>query len=169
MLLKSLKRPALGGLVLVLTASALTGCAWFRREPDYLSSTDSRPLEVPPDLVLPSSAGALQVPPAPAASGSMADTPPAAQVAGSAFVIDDGGESAFRRVGLALARIDGIEDTTAVAALNAYDVRAGGERFLVRLAADGENTRVDAISAEGAPLASPTALRVLGALRSRLQ
>ena len=164
-----LQRPVLGGLVLVLAASALSGCSWFRREPDYLSSTESRPLEVPPDLVLPSSTGALQVPPAAVATAAPSEAPPAVLGAGDGFTIDDSVESAFRRVGIALERIEGVSDRKAVSALNAYEVAFGGETFLVRLAPQDGQVKVDAISADGRPLASAAARQLLGTLRTRLQ
>lgn len=165
----ALKRPVLGGLALVLAATALSGCSWFRREPDYLSSTESRPLEVPPDLVLPSSTGALQVPPASGSSAVPGEAPPAALGAGEGFTIADSPESAFRRVGIALERIEGVSSSKAVAALNAFEVGFGGESFLVRIAPNDGNVRIDAISPDGRPLTSPAARQLLGALRTRLQ
>ena len=164
-----LQRPVLGGLVLVLAATALSGCSWFRREPDYLSSTESRPLEVPPDLVLPASTGALQVPSAVGASAVPGQVPPALLGAGEGFTIADSPESAFRRVGIALERIEGVNIRKAVAALNAYEVGFGGESFLVRLAPQDGQVRIDAISPDGRPLASNAARQLLGTLRTRLQ
>lgn len=170
MRLIALQRPVLGGLVLVLVASALTGCSWFRREPAYLAATESRPLEVPPDLVLPSSAGALQIPPAPAGQIAPGETPPAiTATAAGAFSLSDSSEGAFQRISLALQRINGVESSTAVSALNAFEVRFGGETFLIRLTPQGEQIQVDAISTDGRLLASPAARNLLSALRNRLQ
>lgn len=161
-------RPLLGALVLLAAATALPGCSWFRKEPAYLDSAESRPLEVPPDLVLPSSSAALQIPAAAAGAPAPGEVPPAAVGAGTAFEITDSTESAFRRVGLALGRIDGAT-ATPVAALNSHEVTYKGQSFLVRLAARGESVRIDAISPEGTALAGGAAAELLGLLQSRLR
>jgi len=164
-------RPVLAGLVLVLTASTLGGCAWFRSEPPHLAATESRPLEVPPDLVLPSSVTALQVPPLAAGGAAMpGDVPPAVvATAGGAFVLADSAESAFARVGLALGRVDGVDSSTPVPALNAYEVRYGGETLLVRLRPEDGQVRIDAIGGDGRVLDTAAARGLLDALRQRLQ
>jgi len=164
-------RPVLAGLALALAASTLGGCAWFRAEPPHLTATESRPLEVPPDLVLPSSVSALQVPPLPAAGAAMpGDAPPAVVgSAGGAFVLADSAEGAFRRVGLALGRIDGVDSHTPVPALNAYEVRYGAETLLVRLRPEDGQVRIDAIGGDGRVLDTAAARGLLETLRQRLQ
>ena len=161
-------RPLQAGLVLALAASALTGCSWFRREAPYLDSTESRPLEVPPDLVLPSSGAALQIPPAAAGSAVPGEAPPAVASPATTFTITDTAENAFRRVGLALGRIDGVS-AKPVAALSSHEVSYRGQSFLVRLAAQGEVVKVDAISPAGEVVTGGVAGELLGALRARLQ
>ena len=161
-------RPKLGGLLLLVAATALSGCSWFRKEPAYLDSAESRPLDVPPDLVLPSSSAALQIPAAAAGAPAPGEAPPAAVGAGTAFEITDSTESAFRRVGLALGRIDGVA-ATPVSALNSHEVTYKGQSFLVRLAARGESVRIDAISPEGTALTGGPAGELIGLLQSRLR
>ena len=161
-------RPKLGGLLLLVAATALSGCSWFRKEPAYLDSAESRPLDVPPDLVLPSSSAALQIPAAAAGAPAPGEAPPAAVGAGTAFEITDSTESAFRRVGLALGRIDGVA-ATPVSALNSHEVTYKGQSFLVRLAARGESVRIDAISPKGTALTGGPAGELLGLLQSRLR
>lgn len=164
-------RPVRAGLALALVASTLGGCAWFRGEPPHLSATEGRPLEVPPDLVLPSSVGALQVPPAPAGAVSMpGEGPPVVTAtAGGAFTLTDSAEGAFRRVGLALERIEGVDNRTPVPALNAYELRYGGETFLVRLRPGDGQVQIDAIGADGRVLDTAAARGLLATLRQRLQ
>ncbi|GAB3735477.1 hypothetical protein GCM10028794_15000 [Silanimonas algicola] len=167
--LSTLKRPLVLAVLATTAAVTLSGCSFFRgKEAPYRESRESRPLEVPPDLVLPSSSAALQIPPAASAAAAPGEAPPAAFGAAAAFEIGDTLENAFRRVGLALARIDDVK-ATPVAALNSYEVAFSGESFLVRLAARGESVRVDAISPEGMPVTDGAAAQLLGALQLRLQ
>lgn len=164
----SVKRPLLGGLALALVASSLSGCAWFRGKDDaYLASRESRPLEVPPDLVLPASSAALQIPAAPASASIPGETPPAAFGPADGFDVEDTAENAFRRVGLALARIEGVASAP-VAALNSHEVTFRGETFLIRLVPQDGRVRVDAISAEGTPLRGGAAGELLAQLKARV-
>ncbi|HAI58685.1 MAG TPA: hypothetical protein DCM32_02245 [Xanthomonadaceae bacterium] len=154
---------------LVIAASTvLSGCGWFRSEPVYLDSREARPLEVPPDLVLPSSAAALQIPPAPAGATAPGEAPPPAAGPATSFEITDSAESAFRRVGLALGRIEGVT-ATPVAALGSHEVSFKGESFLVRIAAQGEIVRIDAISPTGTAISGGVAGELLGLLQARLR
>jgi uncharacterized lipoprotein len=165
----TLKSPLLVGLLSATTVVALSGCSFFRgKEAPYLESRESRALEVPPDLVLPSSSAALQIPPAAAGAPAPGELPPSTLAAATSFNISDTSENAFRRVGLALARVDGAT-ATPVAALNSYEVAFKGANFLVRLTAQGDSVRVDAISPEGAAISGGAAGELLGQLQTRLQ
>lgn len=167
--LSTLKRPLLLGLLATSAVVALSGCSFFRgKDAPYLESRESRPLDVPPDLVLPSSSAALQIPAAAAGAPAPGETPPSAVGVATSFDISDTAENAFRRVGLALGRIDGAT-ATPVAALNSYEVGFRGESFLVRLGTRGESVRVDAISPEGTPISGGAAGELLGLLQARLQ
>ncbi|HRF84885.1 MAG TPA: hypothetical protein PLO34_10740, partial [Pseudoxanthomonas sp.] len=58
---------ASAAVLLAFTAVALLGgCSWFRKgaKGDYALSPEVRPLEVPPDLNLPDTSGAMALPPA---------------------------------------------------------------------------------------------------------
>jgi uncharacterized lipoprotein len=168
MKIATLKRPLLFALVAATATVALSGCAWFRgKDAPYLESRESRPLEVPPDLIAPSSSAALQIPAAATGAPTPGEAPPTAFGPAASFEITDSAESAFRRVGLALGRIDGVT-ATPVAALNSYEVGYKGENFLVRLGAQGDTVRVDAISSEGTPIRGGQAGELLGLLQARL-
>ena len=61
--------PRLNRVVLALAMAALvlgaSGCRMFGKKSElYTQSAESRPLEVPPDLNLPNTAGAMKLPPA---------------------------------------------------------------------------------------------------------
>jgi uncharacterized lipoprotein len=100
----------------------LAGCSWFHRDrvEYYKGATETRPLEVPPDLDAPASSKALVVPgstagaapaarapaSAPVAVASSNAAPPAVSVAADAteLHVADTVDSTWQRVGLALER-----------------------------------------------------------------
>ena len=56
-----LRTAALSALVVAVLATS--GCSWFRKENAlYAQAPENRPLEVPPDLDRPGTAGAMAVP-----------------------------------------------------------------------------------------------------------
>ena len=60
----SISRP-LVIVALAVSVLGVSGCKWFKKgNPDYAQSAETRPLEVPPDLNLPNTAGAMKLPPA---------------------------------------------------------------------------------------------------------
>lgn len=160
-----MKTAARSALVLAMLAG-LGACSWFRGNSDYERSPESRPLAVPPDLDAPTLDPALQIP-SPAAQAA---TPAraAAPAPSAAFTIADDRDSAWRRLGLALQRIDGVEVTGSAQSLGAYNVRFEGEEFLVRVVQAGEASRVEAVGANGAVVNSGPAGNLLGQLRARL-
>jgi uncharacterized lipoprotein len=115
---------------LLLAPIALSGCQFVRshnpfrqKEAAYKSAQQEQPLEVPPGMDQPPSTEALAIPnagsgaassPAESTAASETGTPamagagPAAQVSdsGSSLTLADTPDSAYRRVGLALARGD---------------------------------------------------------------
>ena len=123
--------PGVNALVLLAVASLLLGgCSWFSRNKDrteYQGAAQTRPLEVPPDLDSPAGSSALTIPNASGPTPGVRDgetlvlgRPTGASAApntaiGSATVatasnslsVADTAASTWRRVGLALERIDG--------------------------------------------------------------
>lgn len=117
-------------LTAIVAASLLSGCGFLRRHSErknneYKQAVESRPLEVPPGLDMPSGSGALTIPaggttavPAAGAAASSTDTPPAAgsasvagasgapgvSLGGDGLRVADSVESTWSRVGLALDR-----------------------------------------------------------------
>ncbi len=154
-------------LATLLVAVALSGgCSWFRGKSGYENSPESRPLEVPPDLDAPVSDPSMQVPAvAGAASPAAKSNAPAT---GQAFVLSDSMEGAWRRVGLALERIEGVTMGERAELLSVFNVTYDGETFLVKLAAEGEGTRISAVSQDGTELTSGAAGKLLGLLKTRL-
>lgn len=106
-------------LVSSMTALLLGGCGMFRTHTDYDKAVESRPLDVPPDLDTPNTAGELVVPPVGAAgidkanmstntsSGAGAEVAPArsgvtAVEQASSMHLADTVANAWQRVGIAL-------------------------------------------------------------------
>lgn len=150
---------------LAALVSATGGCRWLRGQSAYALSPESRPLEVPPDLDRPRAEPTLLIPEA----SRRAPGAPAAPAAVESFLVPaDAPGSVWRRLGLALARIEGVEITERAQLLNAYDVRYEGETFLVRAQGEGEDTRVIATAGDGRALSGGAAARLLGILKQRL-
>lgn len=165
--MKSKFSPARVALCTALVAALLasSGCSWFRGRSGYELAPENRPLEIPPDLDRPASDPGMLIP-------DVAANPrlPArgAAVTGQAFVIRDAGESAWRRLGLALDRIDGVTINERAELLSVYNVSYEGETFLVKLAPSGDSSRISAISPDGAEITTGAAGRLLALLKHRL-
>lgn len=157
----SLARRLLAGLV-VLSVLASTGCSWFRGRSGYETSPESRPLEVPPDLDRPSADPAMQLP---ASTNAAAARGPET---GTSFVIADATDSAWRRLGLALERIEGVRIDNRAEVPAVYNVTFEDESFTVKVAAEGEGSRISTVSAAGQPLTTGAAGKLLALLRARL-
>jgi uncharacterized lipoprotein len=153
-----LRRASSLALIALLLATA--GCSWWRGRSGYESSPENRPLEVPPDLDTPSTDPGMQIP---ATAGS---NPAAA--AGRSFVVADATDSAWRRLGVALERIDGVTIDSRAELLSVYNVTYRGSSFLVKVAAEGEGSRISTVDAGGQELGSGAAANLLALLKERL-
>ena len=119
-------------LAALVSASLLGGCGFMhrhfeRKNDEYKTAVEARPLEVPPDLDTPNSSGALTVPPvaaraatpspgaAPVGTNAVSDggaaapppvvaATPGALLSGNGLTVADAVASTWSRVGLALER-----------------------------------------------------------------
>jgi uncharacterized lipoprotein len=160
------RRALLLALVAVLAGS--TGCGWFRGKSGYENSPESRPLEVPPDLDRPAADGTMEIPAAAGAPRAAPSGPVSNPVTGASFVIADSAESAWRRLGLALERIEGVSIGDRDPSAAAYNVGYEGETFQVRIAAEGEGSRISAVSQDGQEMSAGAAGKLLALLKQRL-
>jgi uncharacterized lipoprotein len=151
-------RPLLAGAIVVALLSS-SGCRWFHGS-DYTRSVESRPLEVPPDLNLPSTANAMTLP-TPTGLGTGTPAP-------AGFVVADSPESTWNRIGAALATIDGVTVVGQAQTLGSYDVSYQGQNFLVRIENTAGQSRVSAINAAGIVLRAGPASILLEKLRAKL-
>jgi uncharacterized lipoprotein len=157
----SLWRGALG-LVLIAAVVASSGCSWFRGRSGYENASESRPLEVPPDLDRPTTDPAMQIP-------AVSETAARGPATGNSFAVADEAENVWKRLGEALQQIDGVTIDSRAQLLSVYNVRYEGEAFLVKVAEeDDKRSLVSAVSADGRPLVTGAAGRLLTLLKERL-
>src|SRR5688572_19936922 len=91
--------------LITVAVLATSGCSWFRRENKlYAGDPTSRPLEVPPDLDLPRTDGAVTVPGAPVTASASASAAPVAGVS-NGFIVPGTRDEVFAKVGDALGKI----------------------------------------------------------------
>ncbi|WP_374601527.1 hypothetical protein [Arenimonas sp.] len=164
---------------LAVAVLASSGCSWVRskwgNEAEYQASRQNQPLEVPPGLDVPSTAGAITIPaaspsaPRAAVATGVPSATEAQTVAGiDAFTLADSVASSWRRIGIALGKIEGASIGERAQLLNSYEVSYKGVTVLVRAeAADGQ-TRVVALGPDGQPVRSGVATELLALLKARL-
>ena len=101
--------------LLLLAPVALTGCQTIKshnpfrhKAPAYQTAQQEQPLEVPPGMTLPPSNDALAVPGETGGAATTTGTPPgmAGPTGSTSLALTDTPDSAYHRVGLALARGD---------------------------------------------------------------
>ena len=88
---------------LALAGLLLSGCGMFRSQKAWERARQESPLEIPPGLDTPSASAALVIPPPGATvDGASADAGQAGGTIADGFVLADGADNAYRRVGQAL-------------------------------------------------------------------
>ncbi len=153
----------------VVTAVATSGC-FFKRgaRGDYALAPEARPLEVPPDLNLPNTAGSAPIPalasaakPAPASAATVASSQ-------SGFTVRGGRDEVFGKVGDALAGVEGLTIASRAQLLGSYDVAYEGSNFLVRVVAVDAGAYVSAVDPRGMPATDAAATKLIAALKATL-
>ncbi|MFD0737922.1 hypothetical protein ACFQZQ_01275 [Lysobacter koreensis] len=175
----SLPRAAVAGLLVVGLLGA-SGCSWFRKgDKLYAQSAESRPLEVPPDLDLPRSDGAMGVPSgsvtasgqasaapmAPAAAAGTAATPASSTIG---FTTPGSRDEVFNKVGDALAKVGGVNVASRAQLLGAFDVNYEGSNFLVRVSAADAGAYVSAVDPRGLPATGEPPAKLIAALKAAI-
>jgi uncharacterized lipoprotein len=174
----------LGLAVLTCAIVATAGCGWFRKgNALYAESPEARPLEVPPELDLPDTSGAMRLPDAggsvarsdlpgatPAGNAQTANSPAAASqaMAGNGFAVAAPRDAVFERLEALLGSIDGLAIASKAQLLGSYDVDYAGEKFLVRVSPTETGSYVSAVDPRGLPAGGEGAARVLQALEAGL-
>jgi len=152
---------------LVLLAVAASGCSWFHKDArgDYAMPAESRPLEVPPDLNLPDTSGAMKLPSVASASAP-ASAPSSA--ANSGFIVAGERDAVFARVGDALADVPGLTIASRAQMLGSYDVNYEGTNFLVRVVKTEAGSYVSAVDPRGMPATAEAPVKLIAALKGKL-
>jgi uncharacterized lipoprotein len=158
--------------LLAVSVAGLSGCKWFKKgaKGDYALSPETRPLEVPPDLNLPTTSGAMQIPPAAGqaatpSAGTSATTAPAAS---GGFNVAGSRDEVFTKVGDALGGIEGVNIASRAQLLGTYDVAYEGANFLVRVVGVEAGAYVSAVDPRGLPATGEPATKLMAALRAKL-
>ena len=149
------------------TLVAATGCHWFKRDSAYRQPPENRPLEVPPDLDLPDTQGAMQ-PPEGTHSVTRSEMAPAPAANQSGFTVTGERDAVFARVGEALAGIEGATIASKAQILGTYDVSYEGSNFLVRVTAVPAGVYVSAIDPRGTPATAEAPVKLIAALKAAL-
>ncbi|WDS38027.1 hypothetical protein [Pseudoxanthomonas sp.] len=148
----------------------LSGCKWFHKGPkgDYALEAQARPLEVPPDLNVPSTAGAMQVPAVATggAAGAGQQAAPASNTSG--FNVAGKRDEVFTKLGVALGGVDGLTIASSAQLLGSYDVSYQGVSFLVRVSEIASGTYVSAVDPRGVPANGPESTRLMAELKNKL-
>ncbi|AWH21098.1 MULTISPECIES: hypothetical protein [Stenotrophomonas] len=162
-------------LLAVAVAAGTTGCFKRGAKGDYALAPEMRPLEVPPDLNLPTGAGSNQMPAlAPAAQQAAAVAPaaPAAAAAPAAnntgFIVPGSKDEAFTKVGTALEGLEGVTIATRAQLLGSYDVAYEGSNFLVRVVAVDAGAYISAVDPRGLPATAEAPVKLIAALKAKL-
>ena len=172
-------------LALMFAITTTTGCGWFggkkKRTAAYQMSPEERPLELPPDLDMPRANPQMIIPQVSAnarVSGAAApsDVAPALGAVAAApeiagindFTLTDSKDSAFRRIGLALGRVEGVGLASSSALLGNFEVQYLGQDFLIRIEEAEQGVRVHALTTDGREITSGPATQLLAPLKPRL-
>jgi uncharacterized lipoprotein len=177
--------------MILLLAALLAGCGMFGTRSEYQRAAQVRPLEVPPELNLPSTQGTMIVPEVGGQRGAVDSRPGAARpaMAGDVLIIADEPASAWRRVSLALDRAgeitviasDEAQRTIEVEVVSVVEPQGGWftrtfrrsriERdvYTLQVLGDGsERSRVQILDGAGRPASGEAARRISSVLRQRL-
>jgi uncharacterized lipoprotein len=157
----------------VIVAVGTSGCSWFKKKDAmYQQSAEARPLEVPPDLDLPNTEGAMQVPQSGGQSVTRSSMAAPAQAAGQAnasgFTAPGERDAVFNKVGEALAGIDAVTIASKAQLLGTYDVSYQNANFLVRVTKVEAGVYVSAVDPRGMPATNDAAVQLIAALKAAI-
>ncbi|HVI59224.1 MAG TPA: hypothetical protein VM619_10200 [Luteimonas sp.] len=155
--------------VAVLGAS---GCSWFRKGSElYAQSPENRPLEVPPDLNMPDTSGAMKLPgeaPQSVSRSSMAAPAQASAPNNTGFTVPGDRDAVFAKVGEVLAATEGVTIASKAQILGTYDIDYAGSKFLLRVTKVEAGAYVSAVDPRGMPAAGDAPAKLVATLKAAL-
>lgn len=160
--------------VALMLAASVSGCHWFKKDTGFQKVGDARPLEVPPDLDAPDTAGAMLLPDAKPGSvtrsslGAAQAAAAPASAAANGFTVAGDRDAVFAQVGDALAKIEGLTIASKAQLLGAYDVSYGGANFLVRVSKVDAGSYVSTVDPRGQAATGEAPAKVVAALKAAL-
>ncbi len=157
-------------LLAVATTVTATGCHRGARG-DYALAPEMRPLEVPPDLNLPDTSGAMKLPGGDATqSVSRSSVGAAATPApdNTGFTVAGERDAVFDRIGEVLAATDGVTIASKAQILGTYDVDYEGSKFLLRVTKVQAGAYVSAVDPRGLPASGEAPVKLVAALKAAL-
>jgi len=150
----------------LLAVALLSGCHWFRPDNVFAEPEATRALEVPPDLDLPDTSGAMPLPGAAPGSVTRSSMPGAAAAATSGFTVAGDRDATYAKVGEVLAGTAGVTIASRAQVLGAYDVSYEGSNFLVRVSAVEGGAYVSAVDPRGVPAGGEAPAKLIGILKA---
>lgn len=169
--------------LLAVAVLAASGCSFFRKGSSlYAGPAESRPLEVPPDLDMPNTGGAMTLPtvagaaaPAGAAPtgsvsrSSMAPAPAASTAPNTTgFTVPGERDAVFAKVGETLAATAGVTIASKAQILGTYDLDFEGSKFLLRVTKVEAGSYISAVDPRGLPAPGPGPAKLIAALKTAL-
>ncbi|MEN1924751.1 hypothetical protein [Luteimonas qiangzhengi] len=154
---------------LAIAVLATSGCGWFRKEnPMYAASPENRPLEVPPDLDRPSTAGAMVVPEVGSSvtRSGMSEQPAASSAVG--FSVAGARDAVYEQVGQVLAATEGLSVVSSAQLLGTYDLSYEDSNFMIRIVATEGGSHVSAVDPRGQPAQGDAARKLIELLRAQI-
>lgn len=151
-------------VALLVVFTQLSGCSWFRPRPEFEGVETSKPLVIPAGLDKPSNQQALLIP-----SKSQIGANAKSKDVMSGFLVNYSVDNVYNRLGTLLPTIELVTVLNKVESLKSYEVRYGPDVFLISVQANGAQTQVAALGADGAVLNNQSASQLLKQLKILLK
>ena len=157
-------------LAAAVLVALVSGCSMFGKKDElYTQSTESRPLEVPPDLDRPSADRAMALPgTAASVSASGMNNAGGSSAAPIGFNATGDRDAIFAKVGEVLGATAGVTVVNRAQILGTYDVDYMGAKFLVRVTKVGDGAYVSAVDPRGLPPTGEAPVKLIGALKATI-
>ncbi|WP_222564823.1 hypothetical protein [Novilysobacter antarcticus] len=159
-----MSRAAIAGVLLVGLV-AMSGCSWLRKD-NSLYTAQTRPLEVPPDLVMAGEGATGEAPVGSVTASQTVSTPKSDSSASAGFNMAEGRDAAFDRIDKALSAIDGVAIVNRAKTLGVFDLTYQDANFLVRVNTAAGGSTVSTLNPRATPASEASADQLLETLKA---